>query len=312
MPAEATKKDLRDILEMVRVLHDDSLHSDSLHRDSLHSDGLHGAEVGGGMPTPVLARLAAMVGCDSASYCRVDHAERRLLATVVEPASTDLSGSAAFAAVLGQHPAFIAHRERRLPTGSSVALTDLMDRRALRSLPIYAEFYAPRQMHDQLLNLVSVGRHQGTLLVFNRSRSGFSGRVRELMDLVSPLVCQAIAHRERLTRLTCALRDAQRHASAADRAVERLPGLTPREREVVARLVDGIGDREIARALGISPRTVHKHLEQIYRKLGLQSRAAVVAMVRGPLPAAEPAAGRQPSRETGLRPDFAELATEFA
>ncbi|WP_261565116.1 LuxR C-terminal-related transcriptional regulator [Frankia gtarii] len=272
MPAEATKKDLRDILELVGVLHGDS--------------------AGGEMPTPVLARLAAMVGCDSASYCRVDHAGQRLLATVVEPASTDLSESAAFAAVLGQHPAFIAHRERRLPTGSSVALTDLVDLRALRSLPIYADFYRPRQTHDQLLNIVTVGRRQGTLLVFNRSRRGFSGRARELLDLVSPLVCQAIAHRERLTRLTCALRDAQRHVSAADRAAGRLAGLTPREREVVARLVDGIGDREIARALGISPRTVHKHLEQIYRKLGLQSRAAVVAAVREAQPAPEPAAER--------------------
>ncbi|MCK9904334.1 helix-turn-helix transcriptional regulator [Parafrankia colletiae] len=273
MPAEATKKDLRDILDLVRVLHDDTL---------------NGGGAGGEMPAPVLGRLAAMIGCDSASYCRVDHAERRLLATVVEPASTDLSESAAFAAVLGQHPAFIAHRERRLPTGNSVALTDLMDFRALRNLPIYADFYRPRQTHDQLMNIVTVGRDQGTLLVFNRSRRGFSGRARELLDLVSPLVCQAVAHRERLTRLTTALRDAQRHASASDEAASRLPGLTPREREVAAHLVDGVGDREIARALGVSPRTVHKHLEQIYRKLGLQSRAAVVAMMRQAEPSGQP------------------------
>ncbi|OAA24537.1 transcriptional regulator, luxR family [Frankia sp. EI5c] len=269
MSADAIKKDLRDVLELVHVLHGDD-------------------EAGGEMPAVVLARLAAMVGCDSASYCRVDHVDRRLLATVVEPDSTDLTESAAFAAVLGQHPAFVAHRERRLSAGGSVALTDLLELRALRNLPIYADFYRPRNTHDQLLNLVAVGRHQGTALVFNRSRRGFPERSRELLDLLSPVVCQAVAHRARLTRLTRALRDAQRHAAASEEAAGRLPGLTPREREVAARLADGIGDREIAVALGISPRTVHKHLEQIYRKLGLQSRGAVVAMMRDPRPAPEP------------------------
>lgn len=123
-------------------------------------------------------------------------------------------------------------------------------------------------------------------MVFNRSRRGFSGRARELLELASPLVCQAVAQRERLSRLTIALRDAQRHAAVADRAAGQLAALTPREREVVEnQLVEGIGDREIARVLGISPRTVHKHLEQIYRKLGLQSRTAVIAVVRGTISA---------------------------
>lgn len=259
MPSEATRKDLRDVLELVR--------------------DLHGDDAGGELPTPALTRLAALVGCDSASYCRVDHAGRRLLATVVEPACTDLSESAAFAAVLGQHPAFVAHRERRLPTGTSVALTDLMDLRTLLNLPIYADFYRPRQTQDQLLHVLSVGRRQGTLLAFNRSRRGFSERARELLDLASPLVCQAIASRERITRLTLALRDAQRHQHVSDQAADQLTALTPREREVVARLADGTGDREIARALGVSPRTVHKHLQQIYQKLGLHSRASVAAMM---------------------------------
>ncbi|EFC79290.1 LuxR C-terminal-related transcriptional regulator [Parafrankia sp. EUN1f] len=265
MPAEATRKDLLELLDMVRLL--------------------HGSEAGAELPSPVLSRMAGMIGCDSASYCRVDHRTQQLVATVVEPATTDLSESSDFAAVLGQHPAFVAHRQRRLRTASSVALTDLADLRSLRNLPIYTDFYRPRETHDQLLNIVAVGRHQGTLLVFNRSRRGFSGRARELLDLASPLVCQAVAQRERLSRLTIALRDAQRHAAVADRAAGRLAALTPREREVVDQLAEGIGDREIARVLGISPRTVHKHLEQIYRKLGLQSRTAVVAVVRGTISA---------------------------
>lgn len=61
--------------------------------------------------------------------------------------------------------------------------------------------------------------------------------------------------------------------------------LSPREREVLAMLVDGSGNRELAVALGISPKTVMHHTVSIYRKLGVRGRteAATVA-VRAGLP----------------------------
>jgi DNA-binding NarL/FixJ family response regulator len=41
------------------------------------------------------------------------------------------------------------------------------------------------------------------------------------------------------------------------------------------------GDRQIARHLGISPRTVQKHRQQIYRKLGPTSRTELMAHLAG-------------------------------
>jgi len=55
-------------------------------------------------------------------------------------------------------------------------------------------------------------------------------------------------------------------------------GLTPREGEVLARLADGKSNRDIAEILGLSPRTVTKHLEQIYAKLGVENRTSAVAL----------------------------------
>ncbi len=52
------------------------------------------------------------------------------------------------------------------------------------------------------------------------------------------------------------------------------PPLTPREREVLRRLSDGCSDRQIGDALGISRRTVHKHVEHLLAKLGVSSRTA--------------------------------------
>lgn len=54
------------------------------------------------------------------------------------------------------------------------------------------------------------------------------------------------------------------------------PVLTPREGDVMHWLSRGKTDAEIAALLEISPRTVHKHLEHVYVKLGVETRTAAV------------------------------------
>jgi DNA-binding CsgD family transcriptional regulator len=52
--------------------------------------------------------------------------------------------------------------------------------------------------------------------------------------------------------------------------------LSPREHEVMRWLSAGKTDRDIGAILGISPRTVHKHLQRVYGKLGVETRTAAV------------------------------------
>jgi DNA-binding response OmpR family regulator/DNA-binding CsgD family transcriptional regulator len=54
-------------------------------------------------------------------------------------------------------------------------------------------------------------------------------------------------------------------------------GMTVREAEVLLWLSRGKSNREIGQILGISPRTVNKHLEQIFIKLGVENRASAAA-----------------------------------
>lgn len=56
-------------------------------------------------------------------------------------------------------------------------------------------------------------------------------------------------------------------------------GLTPRQREVACLVAGGKTNQQIARLLGVQLTTVKKHLEHAYVKLGVQSRAALVARV---------------------------------
>lgn len=54
--------------------------------------------------------------------------------------------------------------------------------------------------------------------------------------------------------------------------------LTPRETEVLSWLAKGKTNRDIADILGMSHRTVNKHLEHIFEKLGVETRAAAAAL----------------------------------
>jgi DNA-binding NarL/FixJ family response regulator len=104
----------------------------------------------------------------------------------------------------------------------------------------------------------------------------------------------------RLVQATAATNpeDALRHARAARREAERYglsalveaadklvaavsgrsgPGLTPRERDVARLAVQGLSIKDIATRLVIGERTVETHLASIYRKLGVRSRADLMA-----------------------------------
>lgn len=67
-------------------------------------------------------------------------------------------------------------------------------------------------------------------------------------------------------------------------AICQLLRLTPREAEVLCWVTQGKQHDEIGRILDMSPRTVQKHLEHIYHKLGVQTRMAVAVLRVLPLP----------------------------
>ena len=56
--------------------------------------------------------------------------------------------------------------------------------------------------------------------------------------------------------------------------------LTNREIDVLILLAERLSDKEIAERLVLSPVTVKKHTQRIYRKLGVDNRRAAVAQAR--------------------------------
>lgn len=73
-----------------------------------------------------------------------------------------------------------------------------------------------------------------------------------------------------------ALQQLGRFATQARERSEAEAALTPREREVLVLLADGHTLQQIARRLGISPRTVETHVANLYRRLDVRTRVQAV------------------------------------
>ena len=100
-------------------------------------------------------------------------------------------------------------------------------------------------------------------------------------------VVKPIRIEEVLARLNTHVRNARAARHPAQAAPQPTPpeadrlshaALTPRETEVLAWLARGKTNRDIAEILGMSHRTVNKHLEHIFEKLGVETRAAAAAL----------------------------------
>jgi DNA-binding CsgD family transcriptional regulator len=82
--------------------------------------------------------------------------------------------------------------------------------------------------------------------------------------------------------------------------------LTAREQEILAQLATGMTARAIGRALGVSPRTVYKHLEHLYAKLGVNDRLSAVTQAQAlgllPLPIRQMSPDQAPAGTAATAP----------
>jgi DNA-binding NarL/FixJ family response regulator len=101
------------------------------------------------------------------------------------------------------------------------------------------------------------------------------GNTRLLVDVngrkVEISVLSPIGPDELLFRLT------ELSTTADEQQLQQTLSLTSRESEVLLWISRGKANREIGEILAISPRTVNKHLEQIFVKLGVENRASAAA-----------------------------------
>jgi DNA-binding CsgD family transcriptional regulator len=147
---------------------------------------------------------------------------------------------------------------------SAVRVTDVMPQRELMRTEFFNDFLARDGLHWGVnLYAWSGACNIGDMRIWrDRRRGDFTQDDLALLDLVRPALVAAL----RRSRDDCTVARPGRGLEAR---------LSAREREVAHLATTGLGDKDIARRLGISPTTVRTHIDNAYRKLGVNNRVAL-------------------------------------
>jgi DNA-binding CsgD family transcriptional regulator len=136
-------------------------------------------------------------------------------------------------------------------------LSDVVSRVRLRKSAFYAAVMRPLgREHELKVWLPAPRGHARYFELVRPPGPDFDERDRSLLALLRPHLAQLRSRWERRPHL---------------------PSLTERELDVLSLVAQGLTNREISRQLFISPATVRTHLEHIYDKLGVRSRAGSVS-----------------------------------
>jgi two-component system response regulator FixJ len=174
---------------------------------------------------------------------------------------------------------------RVMPWAHPQAFLDGFDREAIGAIVL--DVRMPGLSGLQLLErLIAQGVDQPVILLTGHGtvamcRQAFKAGAAEFLE--KPVDDQAL-----LDALQAAVRQhvkrRERHAASRE-ASERYAQLSPREREVLGLIVGGLTNKEIGRALALSPRTVETHRAHLFDKLGAPSLAQLIlryaALVEG-------------------------------
>lgn len=152
-------------------------------------------------------------------------------------------------------------------------ISDSLKRSEFRRSAIYADYYLRVGLEHTVAVPLLIDRRRLVSVVLNRRGLDFSERDFERLEVMRPHLAFLYRQANRNAPVPGVVEAAPLVPASAEVGAE---GLTPRENEVLHWLAHGKTDAEIAALLGLSPRTVQKHLEHIYIKLGVETRTAAV------------------------------------
>jgi len=200
-------------------------------------------------------RLPRLVASEftTLSICHLASGRREVYGLPAGTLSAD--ERAAFDRHFHQHPLVRFHGYQ----GGGVAqrISDSVPFAEFRKSALYNEYYRRVRIDHALALPIYVRDGLLVSFVLNRARRDFSDRERALLDLLRPHLAR-VYQRARISGQ-----------------------LTTREAEVLRWVAAGKSDAQIGAILGISARTVQKHLQNVYDKLGVENRTAAAMRASG-------------------------------
>jgi DNA-binding CsgD family transcriptional regulator len=199
-------------------------------------------------------QLPALVASEftTLSICHLASGRREVFGLPAGALSAD--DRAAFDRHFHEHPLVRFHGYQ----GGRVTqrISDALPLSEFRRSALYNDYYRRVRIDHAMALPIYVANGLLVSFVLNRARRDFTDRERALLEVLRPHLARIYR------RMTIASR------------------LTARESEVLRWVAAGKSDSQIGAILGLSARTVQKHLQNVYEKLGVESRTAAVMRLR--------------------------------
>ncbi len=225
--------------------------------------------------TGVTALAHELVPCESVSYNELKPGSDAIVVADPDDWLTEESVET-FSRLAGENP--LIEYYARTGDGRPVRFSDFISRRRLHMLPLYDELYSWIGVEHQIALVLPAPPGEIIGVALNRLRRDFTGEEAAMLELLrGPLrACyRRLVEREQLISLLNGARDDEITAHAV------ALGLSERQTEIIHGVVGGASNAEVGASLGISRRTVEKHLQNIYTQLDVTSRTQAVAKIRG-------------------------------
>jgi DNA-binding CsgD family transcriptional regulator len=159
--------------------------------------------------------------------------------------------------------------------GRAYRISDVVTQEEFRSLTIYREFYGIIGVEYQMAFTLPHGHDRILGVALSRKHEDYTDADREFVNRARPFLIQVYRNAVEFERA----RTLHGSNGAALLYSLQAKGLTAREAEVVRYVALGRSNRDAAVELEISERTIGKHLERAFKKLGVPNRSAASALV---------------------------------
>jgi DNA-binding NarL/FixJ family response regulator len=211
--------------------------------------------------------LGALLRAVPAKWASLNEVGPDRVVALVEPHLDD-EWIERFAELAHENPLY--QRITHTQDGRAYRFSDVTTRERLESTRLYREVYAPLGINHQIAFTLPNEPDYVLAIVLHREKHDFSDAERDLLNRARPFLIQAY-------RNAIAYSEISEHSSAVLEAALVAQGLTAREAEVLRLVALGGSNRDVATRLGLSDRTVQKHLQNAFRKLDVSTRSAAAS-----------------------------------
>jgi DNA-binding CsgD family transcriptional regulator len=175
----------------------------------------------------------------------------------------------------------LMERYIRTRDGRPYRFSDVIAVSDYHRLDLYQHVYRPMGVEHQIAFILPATPGRVLAIALSRGERDYSDAERDLIERARPFLIQAWRNALEHSALRAELeaRPASGHAGngiPTGALIRR--GLTGRQAEVLSLIARGRSNRDAAAILGISDRTVQKHLENCYRALGVTSRSTAAEL----------------------------------